>query len=80
MSEAPLTVRFTRLPSNPDLPLPERATPHAAVAKSPRLMVQKATDQVSQATLYVTRLVVVTAAVGAVVFAALQATPVNRRH
>jgi len=25
-----LTVRFTRLPSNPDLPLPERATPHAA--------------------------------------------------
>jgi dUTP pyrophosphatase len=23
-------VRFTRLPSNPDLPLPERATPHAA--------------------------------------------------
>jgi dUTP pyrophosphatase len=25
-----LVVRFTRLPSNPDLPLPERATPHAA--------------------------------------------------
>lgn len=25
-----LAVRFTRLPSNPDLPLPERATPHAA--------------------------------------------------
>jgi dUTP pyrophosphatase len=24
------TVRFRRLPSNPDLPLPERATPHAA--------------------------------------------------
>jgi dUTP pyrophosphatase len=24
------TVRFTRLPSNPDLPLPERATEHAA--------------------------------------------------
>lgn len=23
-------VRFTRLPTNPDLPLPERATPHAA--------------------------------------------------
>jgi len=23
-------VRFSRLPSNPDLPLPERATPHAA--------------------------------------------------
>jgi dUTP pyrophosphatase len=29
VSEA-LTVRFTRLASNPDLPLPERATPHAA--------------------------------------------------
>jgi dUTP pyrophosphatase len=27
---APLAVRFTRLASNPDLPLPERATPHAA--------------------------------------------------
>jgi dUTP pyrophosphatase len=26
----PPTVRFTRLPTNPDLPLPERATPHAA--------------------------------------------------
>jgi dUTP pyrophosphatase len=25
-----LEVRFTRLPTNPDLPLPERATPHAA--------------------------------------------------
>jgi dUTP pyrophosphatase len=25
-----LEVRFSRLPSNPDLPLPERATPHAA--------------------------------------------------
>ncbi len=25
-----LEVRFERLPSNPDLPLPERATPHAA--------------------------------------------------
>lgn len=25
-----LTVRFLRLPSNPDLPLPSRATPHAA--------------------------------------------------
>ena len=25
-----LTVRFVRLPSNPDLPLPSRATPHAA--------------------------------------------------
>jgi dUTP diphosphatase len=25
-----LEVRFVRLPSNPDLPLPERATPHAA--------------------------------------------------
>jgi dUTP pyrophosphatase len=25
-----LAVRFTRLPSNPDLPLPERATQHAA--------------------------------------------------
>lgn len=25
----PDTVRFQRLPSNPDLPLPERATPHA---------------------------------------------------
>lgn len=25
-----LQVRFSRLPSNPDLPLPERATPHAA--------------------------------------------------
>lgn len=25
-----IQVRFTRLPSNPDLPLPERATPHAA--------------------------------------------------
>jgi dUTP pyrophosphatase len=25
-----LEVRFFRLPSNPDLPLPERATPHAA--------------------------------------------------
>jgi dUTP pyrophosphatase len=25
-----LGVRFTRLPSNPDLPLPARATPHAA--------------------------------------------------
>ena len=25
-----LAVRFSRLPSNPDLPLPERATPHAA--------------------------------------------------
>ena len=25
-----LTVRFTRLPSNPDLPLPSRATAHAA--------------------------------------------------
>lgn len=25
-----LTVRFVRLPSNPDLPLPTRATPHAA--------------------------------------------------
>jgi dUTP pyrophosphatase len=25
-----LTVRFKRLPSNPDLPLPDRATPHAA--------------------------------------------------
>ena len=24
------TVRFRRLPSNPDLPLPERATEHAA--------------------------------------------------
>ncbi len=38
MREAPVTeaegggcvVRFRRLPSNPDLPLPERATPHAA--------------------------------------------------
>jgi dUTP pyrophosphatase len=28
--DGPFTVRFTRLPSNPDLPLPERATPHAA--------------------------------------------------
>lgn len=27
---APLTVRFRRLDSNPDLPLPARATPHAA--------------------------------------------------
>jgi dUTP pyrophosphatase len=27
---APLRVRFQRLPSNPDLPLPERATPGAA--------------------------------------------------
>jgi dUTP pyrophosphatase len=27
---APDRVRFLRLPSNPDLPLPERATPHAA--------------------------------------------------
>ena len=27
---AALAVRFARLPSNPDLPLPERATPHAA--------------------------------------------------
>lgn len=27
---APLTVRFRRLESNPDLPLPARATPHAA--------------------------------------------------
>lgn len=27
---APIAVRFARLPSNPDLPLPERATPHAA--------------------------------------------------
>lgn len=26
----PAIVRFARLPSNPDLPLPERATPHAA--------------------------------------------------
>ena len=26
----PAQVRFQRLPSNPDLPLPERATPHAA--------------------------------------------------
>jgi dUTP pyrophosphatase len=25
-----VVVRFARLPSNPDLPLPERATPHAA--------------------------------------------------
>jgi dUTP pyrophosphatase len=25
-----LEVRFSRLPSNPDIPLPERATPHAA--------------------------------------------------
>ncbi|HUF75288.1 MAG TPA: dUTP diphosphatase [Longimicrobiales bacterium] len=25
-----LEVRFSRLPSNPDLPLPDRATPHAA--------------------------------------------------
>ena len=25
-----MVVRFARLPSNPDLPLPERATPHAA--------------------------------------------------
>lgn len=25
-----MQVRFSRLPSNPDLPLPERATPHAA--------------------------------------------------
>jgi dUTP pyrophosphatase len=25
-----MEVRFARLPSNPDLPLPERATPHAA--------------------------------------------------
>jgi dUTP pyrophosphatase len=25
-----LEVRFSRLPANPDLPLPERATPHAA--------------------------------------------------
>ena len=30
MSQGPLTVRFSRLPTNPDLPLPERATPHAA--------------------------------------------------
>ena len=30
MSETPLEVRFTRLPANPDLPLPERATPQAA--------------------------------------------------
>lgn len=29
MSEAD-TIRFKRLPSNPDLPLPARATPHAA--------------------------------------------------
>jgi dUTP pyrophosphatase len=27
---AAMVVRFARLPSNPDLPLPERATPHAA--------------------------------------------------
>lgn len=32
MPSAPLqdTVRFKRLPTNPDLPLPSRATPHAA--------------------------------------------------
>lgn len=30
MSQDSLVVRFARLPSNPDLPLPERATPHAA--------------------------------------------------
>ena len=30
MNGAPLVVRFVRLESNPDLPLPERATPHAA--------------------------------------------------
>ena len=30
MSGAAGRVRFLRLPSNPDLPLPERATPHAA--------------------------------------------------
>jgi dUTP pyrophosphatase len=28
--QAPIVVRFARLPGNPDLPLPERATPHAA--------------------------------------------------
>lgn len=30
MSAGSLEVRFTRLATNPDLPLPERATPHAA--------------------------------------------------
>jgi dUTP pyrophosphatase len=30
MSQTPMVVRFARLASNPDLPLPERATPHAA--------------------------------------------------
>jgi dUTP pyrophosphatase len=29
-SDASMVVRFARLSSNPDLPLPERATPHAA--------------------------------------------------
>jgi dUTP pyrophosphatase len=29
-SDAAMVVRFARLSSNPDLPLPERATPHAA--------------------------------------------------
>jgi dUTP pyrophosphatase len=29
-TDVSLVVRFARLPTNPDLPLPERATPHAA--------------------------------------------------
>lgn len=44
---------------------------HQAVAKSPRLMAEKATDQVAQATRYATMLVVATAAVGAILFASL---------
>lgn len=54
-------------------------TSNRQLAKSQRLMAEKATDQVSQATLYATRLLVATAAVGAVVFAVLQASRDNRQ-
>jgi hypothetical protein len=54
-------------------------TSNRQLAKSQRLMAEKATDQVSQATLYATRLLVATTAVGAVVFAALQASRGNRQ-
>ncbi len=54
-------------------------TTNRQVAKSQRLMAEKATDQISHATLYATRLLVATAAFGAIAFAALQAARGNRQ-